>query len=68
MKTAKLRYRTHGYTSDFEEFLDQFKKTHPNIEPDQQRGWEILWDRHPGMDDLAVQRPDAVPVHGYMYE
>ncbi|WP_426194061.1 DUF3460 family protein [Massilia sp. DWR3-1-1] len=68
MKSAKLAYRTQGYVSDFEQFLDRFMADHPNVAPGQQRGWHIWWDRPVAQADLVVRRDDAVPVKGYAYK
>ena len=68
MKAAKLRFRTRGYVSDFEAFIDQFKRQHPHVEQEQRRGWDIWWDHRPLPEELAVRRADAVPVRGYQYQ
>jgi hypothetical protein len=68
VKATKLRFRTEGYVSEFEAYLDQFKREHPHVEQDQRRGWEIWWDRRPVQDELAVRRADSVPVQGYKYK
>jgi hypothetical protein len=68
MKATKLRFRTRGYVSDFEGYLDQFKQQHPHVEQDQQRGWDIWWDHRPLQEELTVRRADAVPVRGYQYQ
>ncbi len=35
------------YVSEFDQWLIQFKKDHPDIEPQQQEGRSLLWDKRP---------------------
>ena len=35
------------YLSEFDQWLIQFKKDRPDIEPQQQEGRSLLWDKRP---------------------
>ena len=56
-----------GYVSEFEQFLDQYKQTHPNVEADQRRGWNIWWDHNLDLTEVDRARQDSVPVSPYYY-
>lgn len=68
MKATRLKYRRADYVSDFEAYLREYVARHPNVEPDQRRGWSIWWDRQVDQGELKVRREDAVPVRGYQYD
>lgn len=57
-----------GYVSDFEQFLDRYLDTHPQVEQERMRGWYIWWDRRfdPHWVDGAPR--NEVPVKPYAYE
>lgn len=68
MKAAKLRYRTSGYVSDFEQYLGNYLHEHPEVEADQRRGWFLWWDRRVDPADVTPRQQYAVKVKGYQYE
>jgi hypothetical protein len=67
-KQEPYRVRGGGYVSEFEQFLNGYLAGHPNVEPDQRRGWYIWWDHRANFDELAREHKDAVPVHSYYYD
>ena len=66
--TAKYRIGHGGYVSEFDQFLDGFLRTHPEVEADQKRGWYIWWDHRLDLDELEKQHKDEVPAKPYQYE
>lgn len=56
-----------GYVSEFEQFLDSYKHSHPDVEEDQQRGWYIWWDHSVDLAELERARRDKVPTAPYYY-
>lgn len=64
------RYRPFGggYVSDFEQFMQGFLASHPEVEEDQRDGWYIWWDHRVDLDELDQQRRDEVPDKPYHYE
>lgn len=70
MKPKPVKYRVGhgGYVSEFEQFIDAFKSSHPEVEADQKRGWYIWWDHKIDLKDLEKQHNDAVPVKSYQYD
>ena len=67
-KAEQYRPRHGGYVSEFDQFLDTYLKRHPEVERDQQRGWDIWWDHRVDLDELDRQRKDTVPVKTYRDE
>ncbi len=57
-----------GYVSEFEQFIDRFKASHPEVEDEQQLGWSIWWDRDVETGNWGVRHKDTVPVKPYAYE
>jgi hypothetical protein len=56
-----------GYVSEFEQFIDRFKASHPEVEDEQQLGWSIWWDRD--VDTVSWELGQkTVPVKPYSYE
>lgn len=70
MKWKQQPYRVGhgGYVSEFDQFLGAFLASHPRVEPDQRKGWYLLWDHKVDLGELDKERQDAVPVHSYVYE
>jgi hypothetical protein len=64
MKTTNIpyRFRHGGYVSEFEQFLQGYLGTHPKVEPDQQHGWYLLWDRRVDLGEIDKERQDTVPL------
>ncbi len=61
-----MRPNSPAYVSDFEKFMGDFMRSHPEVEPDQKRGWYIWWDHHVDPDQLEQQRQDSVPFKPYL--
>lgn len=57
-----------GYVSEFDQFLNGFIETHPDLPEQQLRGWYIWWDQRIDLEELEKARKDAVPVKPYSYE
>jgi len=70
MKPKAEHYRPFagGYVSEFDQFLDGYLESHPEVQEDRQRGWYIFWDHRVDLDELDRQRKDSVPVKAYGYE
>lgn len=62
-RTAKYR----GYVSEFDQFLGAFMKQHPEVEPDQRRGWYIWWDHTLDLAEIEKAREDSVDTKPYYY-
>jgi hypothetical protein len=56
-----------GYVSEFEQYLNVFLASHPEVEADKKRGWNIWWDRKVDANDPTLQGADAVPAKAYKY-
>ena len=70
MKWKQQPYRVghSGYVSEFDQFLNAYLAGHPSVEPDQQKGWYLLWDHKVDLRELEKERQDTVPVIPYSYE
>jgi hypothetical protein len=55
------------YVSEFEQFLNQYKEEHPQVEADQRRGWKIWWDHRQDLDAADRQKKDSVQTKPYYY-
>lgn len=67
-KAAKYRIRHGGYVSEFDQFINTFMSTHPEVGADQRRGWYIWWDHRVDPKDLEPKHDDDVPVKSYQYD
>lgn len=66
--TAQYRPFGSGYVSEFEQFMDGFIASHPQVEDEQRRGWYLWWDRRVDLGELVKERADTVPDKPYHYE
>jgi hypothetical protein len=57
-----------GYVSDFEQFLKDYERQHPELADDRMRGWYIWWDHRVDLDELDKQRQSEVRAKPYHYE
>lgn len=64
---APYRPRHGGYVSEFEQFMGGYLAGHPGVEPDQQKGWYLLWDKHVDLGELKKAEEDHVPLPPYYY-
>jgi hypothetical protein len=64
---ANHRIGQAGYVSEYEQFLNGFLTSHPEVKADQKRGWNIWWERQADPNDPKPQRNDAVPAKAYKY-
>ncbi|HEX8606064.1 MAG TPA: DUF3460 family protein [Pseudoduganella sp.] len=55
------------YVSEFEQFLNQYKEEHPQVEVEQRRGWKIWWDHRQDLDAVDRQKKDSVQTKPYYY-
>ena len=54
------------YVSEFDQWLTQFKKDRPDIEPQQQEGRSLLWDKRP--DEIEqIKNTINNKQSGYVY-
>ena len=68
LNPANYRIGHGGYVSEYDQFLNVFVASHPEVRTDQKRGWYIWWDHQVDVKDLAPRRDDAVAVKSYQYE
>jgi hypothetical protein len=57
-----------GYVSEYEQFLNVYLASHPEVRSDQKRGWYIWWDHQVDSKDLEPRRNDDAPAKSYKYE
>ena len=70
MHVRPIKYRTGhgGYVSEFTNFIDDLLQQHPEIVDDQDRGFNIFWDRDDvEFEELKKAEKAAVPVKPYPY-
>lgn len=53
------------YVSEFTLFMNQYLAEHPQVVEDQERGWNIYWNRKVDQAALEKARQDSVPDDGY---
>jgi Protein of unknown function (DUF3460) len=54
-----------AYTSEYESFIDQFLKQHPEIVEEQQRNWCTYWEVKIDPETAHVRKEDLVPDDQY---
>lgn len=57
-----------GYVSEYEQFLNVFIASHPEVRADQKRGWTIWWDHQVDPKELEPRHNDDAPAKPYKYE
>jgi hypothetical protein len=58
------------YVSPFEQFLNEYKSTHPEVDREQMQGRALLWDKLP-MESQTTDEPygkDRLTQSGYVYD
>ncbi len=55
-----------AYVSEFTRFMDKFLKEHPEVVEDQQRGWNIFWDKEVDPAAISKAEEDSVPFDDYL--
>jgi hypothetical protein len=70
MRAKPEQYRTGhgGYVSEFSRFINDFMRSHPDVEAKQIRGWYLLWDHQVDVKDMEEHPKDSVPVKPYQYD
>lgn len=66
--TQRYRPFAGGYVSDFDQFMDRYLATHPDVGLQRRRGWDLWWDHQVDLGEIEKQRADTVPVKPYSYE
>ena len=56
-----------GYVSEFTRFMDGYLQQHPAVLTDQQRGWNIWWNRYVDLGEWDRAQQDTVPLPPYYY-
>ncbi|MFM0441131.1 DUF3460 family protein [Paraburkholderia strydomiana] len=57
------------YVSPFEQFLNQYKSKHPEVDREQMQGRALLWDKLP-IESETTEEPygkDRLSQSGYVY-
>jgi hypothetical protein len=67
MSIDNLFQRPH-YRSDATQFIDELKRTHPNLEAQQSEGRALLWDKHVDRHLQAEFRAARVAQKPYVYQ
>lgn len=57
-----------GYVSEFEQFLNGYIDSHPEVLEDRKRGWLIWWERKPDLREMKLVQADSVPRGTYYYD
>jgi len=54
---------------DFEKFMDQFMKEHPDVTLAQQRGWRSFWDVKIDPATTQIHKEDLLPddLYGFRW-
>ena len=70
MKTNSVNKRIGqgGYVSEYEQFINTFLASRPEVRADQKRGWDIWWDHQVDSTDLELRRNDDVSEKPYKYQ
>lgn len=55
------------YTSEFTQFLEQYKQDHPGLEARQRAGRALLWDKIIDRDEALSNQKSNLPQQGYVY-
>ena len=65
----KFLKQNHKYESDHTLFIKELKAKNPQIEPGQQAGRAILWDKPvTSLDDQARNKASTVKQQAYVYQ
>jgi hypothetical protein len=67
MSLARLFQRPH-YRSDAMQFIDELKRTHPDLDEQQRQGRALLWDKNVDRDLQAGFRAARVAQKPYVYQ
>lgn len=60
--------RHQPYVSEFEQFLDDFKRQHPTVEKQQREGFAIWWDKPPlNLKEMEREKMSEVKWDPYPY-
>ena len=54
-----------NYVSEFALFMNRYLADHPEVVEDQQRGWNIYWDKNVDFSDMKKADKDFVPNDSY---
>lgn len=55
------------YVSEFERFMNDYLKQHPEVVVDQYRGRDIYWDKSVDFEAMKQAAEDSVPIDGGYY-
>lgn len=67
MSLARIFQRPH-YRSETTQFIDQLKKSHPELDTKQREGRGLLWDRQLDRELLGEFSAGKVPQKPYVYQ
>ena len=60
------RFRRPDYQSDTTQFIARLKADKPELEAEQRKGRELLWDKHPDRSAWKSFRQSEVPQKPYV--
>ncbi|MCB2003129.1 MAG: DUF3460 family protein [Burkholderiaceae bacterium] len=61
-------FRRPDYQSDTTQFIDRLKAEKPELEAEQRKGRELLWDKHPDRSAWKSFRQAEVRQKPYVYQ
>jgi len=65
----KYTVRRQPYESEFAEFIDEFKRQHPDIEKKQREARAMWWDKPPlDLEEIERERMSEVKLKPYVYD
>jgi len=65
----KHTVRRQPYESEFAEFIDEFKRQHPDIEKKQREARAMWWDKPPlDLEEIERERMSEVKLKPYVYD
>ena len=67
MSLANIFRRPH-YRSEVTQFIDELKRTRPELDAQQRQGRNLLWDKQIDRDQQAEFREAGVPQQPYVYQ
>ena len=67
MSLANIFRRPH-YRSEVTQFIDELKRTRPELDAQQRQGRNLLWDKQIDRDQQAEFRAGRVPQQPYVYQ
>jgi hypothetical protein len=68
-QTMNINNQHSGYESEFTKFMQELKKSRPNLEQLQRQGRALLWDKEPrSLDEQDRTDASNVQQQAYVYQ